>query len=129
MVSEQLRDGTELYVEQVRFGKEEQQRRKDSPVHVDGDEIARAHAAADHIVFIVDPRLGFNNRTHRFWINRLPPGGEEGQLWKTLGHRHTVEAAMSLHAGHGGSIYLSQRFGWWYGPIASIFTFTLSRAA
>src|SRR6478752_5175472 len=56
MVSEQLRDGTDLYVEQVRFGKEEQQRRKDSPVHVDGDAIARAHAEADHIVFIVDPR-------------------------------------------------------------------------
>jgi hypothetical protein len=72
MTSPQLRDGTDLYIEQVRFGKDEIQRRKDSPVYINGDEIARAYAEADHIVYIVDPRLGFNNRTHRFWSMLKP---------------------------------------------------------
>ncbi len=122
-----LRDGTDLYVEQVRFGKEEIQRRKESPIFVDGDETARAHAAADHIVYLVDPRIGFNNRTHRFWINRLPPGGEEGQLWKTLGHRHTVEAVIYWLQGHGYSIIDGQRYEWEAGDFICVPMFSWHR--
>lgn len=127
MAAMRLRDGTDLYVEQVRFGKEEIQRRKNSPVYVDGDEIARAHAEADHIVYIVDPRLGFNNRTHRFWINRLPPGGEEGQMWKTLGHRHTVEAVIHWLQGHGYSIIDGKRYDWEAGDFICVPMFSWHR--
>ncbi|NIO08881.1 MAG: hypothetical protein GTO40_13045, partial [Deltaproteobacteria bacterium] len=79
-----------LYLEQVRYGKEEQKRRKEGPVFVSGDEAFRQLENADG-VYLVDPRMGFNNRTHRLFISKhLPSEAEEGQIWKTLGHRHTV---------------------------------------
>jgi gentisate 1,2-dioxygenase len=133
MASPQLRDGTDLYIEQVRFGKEEIERRKDSPVYTSGDEIARAHAEADHIVYIVDPRIGYNNHTHRFWINRLPPGGEEGQAkggparWKTLGHRHTVEAVIHWLQGHGHSVIDGKRYDWEAGDFICVPMFSWHR--
>jgi gentisate 1,2-dioxygenase len=112
--------------EQIRGGKEEQERRKKSPVYVDGDEVARQHERVN-MVHIVDPRLGFNNRTHRFWINHLPPGGEEGQHWKTLGHRHTVEAVILWLSGHGHSIIDGQRYDWEAGDFICVPMFAWHR--
>ena len=72
----------ELYMEQVRFGQNEQVRRRETPVHVPREQyekLLRELKGGFGPVYIVDPRLGFNNRTHRFWINQLAPGGEEGK--------------------------------------------------
>jgi gentisate 1,2-dioxygenase len=105
-------ENLELYMEQVRFGQTEEIRRREAPVHVrreDHEELLRVSNGA---VYLVDPRLGFNNRTNRLWINKLPPGGEEGQKWKTLGHRHTVEAVIYWLAGYGYSIIDGIRYDW-----------------
>ena|SRR5579862_5035284 len=112
--------------ELIRFGKEEQDRRKDSPVYVDGADVAREHEKVEHVL-MVDPRLGFNNRTHRFWINHLPPGGEEGQHWKTLGHRHTVEAVIYWISGHGYSIIDGKRYDWQAGDFVCVPLFAWHR--
>jgi gentisate 1,2-dioxygenase len=115
-----------LGVEQIRFGSEEQQRRKNGPILVRGEDVAREHERVDS-VYIVDPRLGFNNKTHRFWINHLPPGGEEGQAWKTLGHRHTVEAVIHWLAGEGYSIIDGQRYDWQAGDFICVPMFAWHR--
>lgn len=117
----------ELYMEQIRFGKEEQKRRSTSPVHIRREEHEALLANATGAVFLVDPRLGFNNRTHRFWINRLPPGGEEGQKWKTLGHRHTVEAVIYWLSGHGYSIIDGTRHYWKAGDLVCVPMFAWHR--
>src|SRR5438105_11290657 len=96
--------GVGFYDEQIKYGKAEQKRRKEAPVLVRWDAVYPLLEGAKEAVYIVDPRLGFNNRTHRFWLNALPPGGEEGQQWKTLGHRHTVEAVIYWLEGSGYSI-------------------------
>src|SRR5437868_4121337 len=59
----------ELYMEQVRFGQSEQVRRHETPVHVPREyyeKLLRELDGGFGPVYIVDPRLGFNNRTHRF---------------------------------------------------------------
>jgi gentisate 1,2-dioxygenase len=117
----------ELYMEQIRFGKEEELRRRKSPVHVRCEEHEELLANATGAVYVVDPRLGFNNRTHRFWKNRLPPGGEEGQKWKTLGHRHTVEAAIYWLTGFGYSIIDGSKHQWKAGDIVCVPMFAWHR--
>lgn len=117
----------ELYMEQIRFGKEEQRRRSDTPVHVRREDHEELVANATGAVYLVDPRLGFNNRTHRFWINRLPAGGEEGQKWKTLGHRHTVEAVIYWLTGHGYSIIDGVRHEWKAGDAVCVPMFAWHR--
>lgn len=113
-------------MESVRFGLEEQARRKSSHVFVSGDDIAREFKEAG-FVYIVDPRIGFNNRTHRLWINHLPPGGEEGQVWKTLGHRHTVEAVIYWLSGYGHSIVDGKRYDWEAGDFICVPMFAWHR--
>lgn len=117
----------ELYMEQIRFGKEELKRRSTSPVHIRREEHEALVANATGAVFLVDPRLGFNNRTHRFWINRLPPGGEEGQKWKTLGHRHTVEAVIYWLSGYGYSIIDGIKHHWKAGDLICVPMFAWHR--
>lgn len=137
VTAEQLRNGAQaeekggvrrnrLGVEQTRFGIEEQQRRKKSPILVRGEDVAREHERVDS-VYIVDPRLGFNNKTHRFWINHLPGGGEEGQAWKTLGHRHTVEAVIHWLGGEGYSIIDGTRYDWEAGDFICVPMFAWHR--
>ena len=113
----------EMYMEQVRFGQTEQVRRRESPVHVKRE----VHAGKPGLRFLVDPRIGFNNRTHRMWINRLPAGGEEGQAWKTLGHRHTVEAVIYWLSGHGYSIIDGVRYDWKAGDVVCVPMFAWHR--
>jgi len=121
----------ELYMEQVRFGQSEQARRKESPVYVQREYYEKLLQELDGgfgPVYIVDPRLGFNNRTHRFWINQLAPGGEEGkQVWKTLGHRHTVEAVIYWLSGRGHSIIDGVRYDWKAGDVICVPMFAWHR--
>lgn len=111
----------------IRYGAEEERRRKESPIFVSGDDVARAHAEHGGNVWIVDKRLGFNNSTHRFWINHLPGGGEDGAVWKAIGHRHTVEAVIYWLEGNGYSIIDGRRYDWWAGDFLCIPMFAWHR--
>lgn len=82
-----------------------------APVHVRADDIAERNRQRTHTL-IVDPKLGFLNRTFHFWINRLAPGGEEAQHWRALGHRHSVEAIILWRTGFGYSIADGIRYDW-----------------
>jgi len=116
-----------LYLEQVRYGKEEQKRRKEGPVFVSGEDVSRQLEGASG-VYIVDPRMGFNNRTHRFFTSKhLPSEAEEGQTWKTLGHRHTVEAVIHWLAGQGYSIIDGKRYDWEAGDFICVPMFAWHR--
>jgi gentisate 1,2-dioxygenase len=117
----------ELYMELIRFGQDEKARRKEAPIHVLKEEHQEVLLNSKTTVFVVDPRLGFNNRTHRFWKNRLPPGGEEGQKWKTVGHRHTVEAIIYWQTGFGYSIIDGVRYDWKAGDILCVPMFAWHR--
>ncbi len=57
-----------MHMEHVRFGKEELERRRKSPIHVPAEHVTEQLKQHFH-VYIVDPRLGFNQRFFRFWIN------------------------------------------------------------
>lgn len=113
----------ELYIELVKFGQNEQVRRRESPVHVKRD----VQFGKPGLRYMVDPRIGFNNRTHRLWVNQLPPGGQEGQAWKTLGHRHTVEAVIYWLSGYGYSIIDGQRYDWKAGDVVCVPMFAWHR--
>ena len=71
--------------------------------------------------------MGFNHRTFRFWINRIPAGEEEGMGWKTLGHRHTVEAVIHVLQGKGHSIIDGVRYDWEPGDFISVPMFSWHR--
>ena len=91
-----------MYMEMVRFAKDEHKRREQSPVHIPKEKIDREFMGHNWVL-LVDPRIGFNSRIIRFWINGFPPGEAENQ-WKSMGHRHTVEAVIYVLKGHGYSI-------------------------
>lgn len=115
-----------LGMEQTRFGIEEKGRREKSPIFVSGDDVAREHERVNS-VYIVDSRLGFANKTHRFWINHLPGGGEENQKWKTIGHRHTVEAVIYYLQGYGYSVIDGKRYDWEAGDFICVPQFAWHR--
>ena len=115
-----------MFMESVSFAKEEAKRRLQAPVQIKGEEIRAQHANHSH-VYLVDPRLGFNHRTFRFWINRIPAGEEEGMGWKTLGHRHTVEAVIYVLQGRGHSIIDGVRYDWKPGDFISVPMFSWHR--
>lgn len=116
-----------MRMEHVRFAKEEQERRKQSPVLVKWEDTAKQLGEHRHI-YMVDPRLGFNNRTHRLWVDRLAPHSEEGgQMWKTLGHRHTVEAVIYFLTGSGYSIVDGKRYDWKAGDLLCVPMFAWHR--
>ena len=109
-----------------KVGKQEQERRKLSPVMVRWPEI-QSKLAEQTFVHVIDPRLGFNNRTFRLWYNRIPPHEEEGGHWKTLGHRHTVEASIYFLQGNGHSIIDGERYDWGAGDLLSVPMFSWHR--
>jgi gentisate 1,2-dioxygenase len=115
-----------LGMEQTRFGIEEKGRREQSPIFVSGDDVAREHERVNS-VYIVDSRLGFANKTHRFWINHLPGGGEDKQKWKTIGHRHTVEAVIYYLQGYGYSVIDGKRYDWEAGDFICVPQFAWHR--
>lgn len=110
-----------------RFAVEEQERRNQSPILIHGRDIAKELASHDDMVYLVDPRLGFNNKTNRLWINHVPAGGEEGAGWKTVGHRHTVEAVIYWLSGHGYSIIDGIRYDWKAGDFICVPMFAWHR--
>lgn len=116
---------TALYDEQVKYGKEEQKRRKESPVFVSGDDVERL-LETGRGVYLVDNRMGFNNRTHRLFVSKhLPVADEEN--WKTLGHRHTVEAVIHWLRGKGYSVIDGERYDWEAGDFICVPMFAWHR--
>lgn len=110
----------QMRMEHIRFGKEELERRRKSPVHVKAEEIEAQLKEHDH-VYIVDPRLGFNQRTFRFWINRRPLGEEwEFKKGRKLGHRHTVEAVIYIQKGRGYSVIDGVNYPWEAGDLLCV---------
>ncbi len=112
--------------EAYKLGKQEQERRKNSPVLVKWPDIQKQLAERKH-VYVIDPRLGFNNRTHRLWYDRIPPESEDGREWMGLGHRHTVEAIIYFLKGHGHSIIDGVRYDWEAGDLLSVPMFSWHR--
>ena len=105
-------DHERLSMELITFAKDEIDRRRKAPILVSREDVEAQHKDHYHIL-IVDPRIGFNQKTFRFWINRISPGDEEGAArWKTLGHRHTVEAVIYIVRGRGHSIIDGVRHDW-----------------
>lgn len=116
-----------LYLEQVRYGKDEQKRRKESPIFVSGDDVANL-LETNQGVYMVDPRMGFNNRTHRLFVSKhVPTQAEDNKAWKTLGHRHTVEAVIHWLAGRGYSIVDGKRYDWEAGDFICVPIFAWHR--
>ncbi len=116
-----------LYLEQVRYGKDEQKRRKESPIFVSGDDVAKL-LETNQGVYMVDPRMGFNNRTHRLFVSKhVPTETEDNKAWKTLGHRHTVEAVIHWLAGKGYSIVDGKRYDWEAGDFICVPIFAWHR--
>ena len=112
--------------EAYKLGKQEQERRKNSPVLVKWPHIQEQLKDSKH-VYVIDPRLGFNNRTHRLWYDRIPPESEDGREWMYLGHRHTVEAIIYFLQGHGHSIIDGVRYDWEAGDLLSVPMFSWHR--
>ena len=98
--------------EWVFYGREEVEKRKQALVQIKAEDIEARFKDNFRATMIVDPRMGFLNRMIRFWINKIPPGGEEGAQWKWIGHRHTVEAIIYIKQGKGYSIIDGKRHDW-----------------
>ncbi|HEV8344894.1 MAG TPA: cupin domain-containing protein [Candidatus Binatia bacterium] len=118
-------DYLRMYMEMVRFAKDELERRERSPVYVPKEKIEREFMGHNWVL-LVDPRIGFNARIIRFWINGFPPGEAENQ-WKTMGHRHTVEAVIYVLKGHGYSIIDGVRYDWEPGDFICVPVFAWHR--
>src|SRR3990172_2657782 len=71
-------------------------------------------------VYIVDPRLGFNQRTFRFWINYRSVGEEMEYSGWQLGHRHTVEAVIYILQGKGHSVIDGIKYPWEAGDLICV---------
>lgn len=100
-------------VDYVFFARDEMEKRKKAPVLMKAEDVATRFKSEHNVALIVDPKLGFNNRIIRMWINKLLPGSEEGPGgWKVLGHRHTVEAVIYIKQGRGYSIVDGKRYDW-----------------
>ena len=117
---------TELMMHSVKFAKDEQGRRKGQDVLFKWPEIEKKLGEHIHI-YVVDARLGSNNHTHRLWYDVIRPHTEEGQDWRTLGHRHTVEAIIYFLKGHGHSIIDGVRYDWGPGDLLSVPMFSWHR--
>jgi gentisate 1,2-dioxygenase len=117
---------TELMLHSVKFAKNEQGRRKEQQVLFKWPDIQKKLGEHKHI-YVVDGRLGSNNHTHRLWFDVIPPHTEEGQDWRTLGHRHTVEAIIYFLKGHGHSIIDGVRYDWGPGDLLSVPMFSWHR--
>ena len=117
---------SELTMHSVRFAKEEQGRRKGQDILFKWPDVQKKLGEHKHI-YVVDARLGSNNHTHRLWYDVIPPHTEEGQDWRTLGHRHTVEAIIYFLKGRGHSIIDGERYDWGPGDLLSVPMFSWHR--
>lgn len=99
-----------LQMELVTFAKEELDRRKKSPIYVRSEDVDAQLKGYFH-VHIVDPRIGFNQKTFRFWKSRISAKRRNTE-WKSLGHRHTVEAVIYFEEGEGYSVIDGIDYPW-----------------
>src|SRR5579862_7915365 len=120
----------EIGIGNVTFAKDEIERRRKSPVYVSGDHVRARIAAAKEetgMIHLIDPKLGFNNRAIRLWIN-FPGSGEEAwEGWDLLGHRHLIDAVIYIVQGHGYSIIDGVRYDWGPGDLMCVPTFAWHR--
>lgn len=116
----------QMRMEHIRFGKEELERRRKSPVHVKREDV-EAQLKDHYHIYIIDPRLGFNQRTFRFWINYRSVGEEMEYSGKQLGHRHTVEAVIYILQGHGYSVIDGIKYPWEAGDMICVPVFAWHR--
>jgi len=126
MVMAKKEDHLRMRMEHIRFGKEELERRRKSPVLAKGEEI-EAQLKEHYHVYIVDPRLGFNQRTFRFWINYRSVGEEMEYSGWQLGHRHTVEAVIYILQGKGYSVIDGIKYPWEAGDLICVPVFAWHR--
>jgi quercetin dioxygenase-like cupin family protein len=126
MVMVEKEQHLKMRMEHIRFGKEELERRRKSPVYIPAEHVA-AQLKEHYHVYIVDPRLGFNQRTFRFWINYRSLGEEMEYSGKQLGHRHTVEAIIYIHQGHGYSVIDGIKYPWKAGDLICVPVFAWHR--
>src|SRR5262245_24181687 len=117
---------TELAMHSVKFAKDEQGRRKGQEILFKWPDIEKQLGEHKHI-YVVDARLGSNNHTHRLWYDGIPPHTEEGQDWRTFGHRHTDEVIIYFLKGHGHSIIDGVRYDWGPGDLLSVPMFSWHR--
>jgi gentisate 1,2-dioxygenase len=118
MKPERYEENAELNMQIVRFAQEEDERRRKSPVYIPKEQIDRQFTGHNFVI-IVDPRIGFNANFLRLFINGFPPGVENGQ-WKTIGHRHTVEAVIHILKGYGYSVIDGIRYDWEAGDFVCV---------
>jgi len=113
----------------VTFAREEMERRRGSPVHVSGDAVQAQLQAkgGTGVVQMVDPKLGFNVRSLRLWINTTGKGDEAWPGWTTLGHRHLIDAVIRIVRGRGYSIIDAKRHDWEAGDFICVPTFAWHR--
>jgi gentisate 1,2-dioxygenase len=110
------------------FARDELERRRRAPVFVDGARV-RAGLAAENqqgMIHLIDPRMGFSVRSIRLWVNLF--GFDEGHMgWKTLGHRHLIDAVIHILRGRGYSILDGVRYDWEAGDFLCVPTFAWHR--
>jgi len=113
----------------VTFAREELERRRKSPVLVSGDMVRERieKQQGKGIVHLIDPKLGFNHRAIRLWINYPGSGEEAWEGWNLLGHRHLIDAVIYIVQGHGYSIIDGNRYDWGPGDFMCVPTFAWHR--
>lgn len=113
----------------VKFAQDEMERRRKSPVWVSGDaarDLRESHGGLG-IVHLIDPKLGFNVRSIRLWINYAGIAEEGWAGWTTLGHRHLIDAVIHIVRGTGYSIIDGVRYDWEPGDFMCVPTFAWHR--
>jgi gentisate 1,2-dioxygenase len=120
-----VEDHDRLSREHYRFAKEEMARRQKAPILVTAEEIESQYRERGRL-YIVDPRIGFNHRTFRFWIGSILPTHQIKKP-RTLGHRHNIEAVIYILQGHGYSVIDGVRHDWEAGDFICVPNFAWHR--
>jgi gentisate 1,2-dioxygenase len=111
------------------FATEELERRRTSPVHVTAEYVEESleRKGGKGNIHLIDPKLGFNVRSIRMWINHPGAGEEAWEGWNLLGHRHLIDAVIYIVQGHGYSIIDGLRYDWEAGDFMCVPTFAWHR--
>ena len=117
-----------LALELVKFANEELERRRKAPVLIRGEEIEAQLKESKFPVHMVDPRIGSNQKSFRFWKCRASAHRRNTE-WKSLGHRHTVEAVIYFEEGEGYSVIDGVSYQWKPGDCICVPMFAWHRHA
>ena len=110
MANLNLQERKKLSMELVTFAKEELERRGRAPVYVSAEDV-EGQLKEYHHILIFDPRIGSNQKSFRFWKDRIS-AKRRNEQWKYLGHRHTVEAVIYIEGGEGYSVIDGMEYPW-----------------